>query len=80
MLEIDVCIGSSCHVRGSYNVVQAIQQYIEERSLHNAVDLRTTFCTRECHNAGVSVVVDGTIHRVMPERAGEFLDEITKDL
>ena len=80
MLEIDVCIGSSCHVRGSYNIVQAIQQFMEERALHDRVDLKTTFCTRECHNAGVSVLVDGVKYQIMPERADEFLEEIAKDL
>lgn len=78
--EINVCVGSSCHVRGAYNIVQAIQQIVEERSLHDKIDLKTTFCMKECHNAGVAVDVDGTIHRVDPEAARQFMDSIASKL
>ena len=35
MVEVSVCIGSSCHLKGSYNVIQAFQQMIEENGLHD---------------------------------------------
>ena len=78
--RLEVCIGSSCHVRGAYNVVQTIQQMMEERGLHERIDLATTFCMRECHQAGVSVSVDGTVHRVAPEAARQFMDEVIAGL
>ena len=78
--QVSVCIGSSCHVRGAYNVVQTIQQMVEERGLHDRIDLGTTFCMRECHNTGVSVSVDGQVHRVAPEAAREFMDALIADL
>jgi len=75
MTELSVCIGSACHVRGAYNVVQAFQQLIEEKSLHGAVELNTTFCMRECHNPGVAVSVDGQKYNLLPEGAREFFME-----
>ena len=78
--EINVCVGSSCHVRGAYNIVQTIQQALEERDLHRVVDLKTTFCMKECHNVGVTVTVDGTVHRVAPEAASQFMDSVISNL
>ena len=78
--EISVCVGSSCHVRGAYNIVQAIQQIMEERALHDKIDLKTTFCMKECHNVGVAVNVDGTIHQVAPEAAKQFMDSLLSQL
>lgn len=79
-LQVSVCIGSSCHVRGAYNVVQTIQQMMEERGLHDRIELGTTFCMRECHQAGVSVSVDGQVHRVAPEAARQFMDAVLSEV
>ena len=47
MVEVSVCIGSSCHLKGSYNVIQAFQQMIEENGLHDKVDFKATLCMRQ---------------------------------
>lgn len=72
MIEINVCIGTSCHLNGSYNVVQTFQHMIEEHSLHDLVEFKANFCMKQCLNKGVSVTVDGKSFRVNPENAGEF--------
>ncbi|MBH1939484.1 (2Fe-2S) ferredoxin domain-containing protein [Mobilitalea sibirica] len=75
MVEISVCIGTSCHVNGSYNVVQTFQQMIEEYSLHDKVDFKAYFCMKECQKNGVSVSVDGTTYRIETVEAGLFFKE-----
>lgn len=72
MVEVSVCIGSSCHLKGSYNVIQAFQQMIEENGLHDKVDFKATFCMRQCSCSGVAVSVNGQVHSVMPDTAREF--------
>lgn len=74
MLELSVCIGSSCHIRGSYNVIQTFQQMIEEKSLHDKIHFKTSFCLKKCNNSGVSVMVDKEKYNIQPERAKEFFD------
>ena len=71
MIEISVCIGSSCHLKGSYNVIQTLQQLIEAEGLHGKIEMKAQFCMRQCQN-GVSVSLDGTPHSVSPETAREF--------
>lgn len=72
MIEVSVCIGSSCHLKGAYNVIQIFQQAIEEHRLHERMALKATFCMKQCQNKGVMVEVGGVKHSVTPEQAREF--------
>jgi NADH:ubiquinone oxidoreductase subunit E len=72
MLELSVCIGSSCHIKGAYNLIQAFQQIIEEKSLHGTINFKTGFCMKQCQYPGVAVSVNGVKHHVDCEKAGEF--------
>jgi NADH:ubiquinone oxidoreductase subunit E len=74
MLELSVCIGSSCHIKGAYNVIQAFQQIIEERGLHDRINLKSDFCMKQCRHSGVAVLVNGEEHHVSPEVSGEFFN------
>ena len=72
MVELRVCIGSSCHVKGSYNVTHVFQQMIEEENLHDQVNFRANFCMKECHKQGVSVTVNDVKYTIVSESAREF--------
>lgn len=70
-MKVTVCIGSSCHIKGSRQVVEQLQSLIRENSLENSVELGGTFCMGKCQ-MGVCVDVDGEIFSVTPESVGEF--------
>jgi NADH:ubiquinone oxidoreductase subunit E len=72
MLNLNVCIGSSCHIKGSYNIIQTFQQLIEKHSLHGKIEFKAVFCMKQCHNKGVSVTVGNTAYSVLPENAESF--------
>ena len=74
MLKITVCIGSSCHIKGSRQVVSELQRLIAERSLSEKVELGGTFCMGQCQ-AGVCVTVNGEFFSVTPDSVGEFFDK-----
>ena len=71
MLKITVCIGSSCHIKGSRQVVEQLQYLIAENKLGDKVELGGTFCMGKCQQ-GVCVTVNDTFHSVTPENVGEF--------
>lgn len=71
MKKVVVCIGSSCHLKGSRQVVEQLQQLIAENNLKEEVELSGTFCMGNCRN-GVSVTVDGTLFSVNPETVNDF--------
>ena len=56
-MKVTVCIGSSCHVKGSHQVVEKLKNLIEENGLDSKVQLGGTFCMGRCQQ-GVSVSID----------------------
>ena len=74
MLKITVCIGSSCHIKGSRQVVEQLQYLISENDLGEKVELCGTFCMGKCQQ-GVCVTVDDTHHSVTPESVTELFKQ-----
>ena len=74
-MKITVCIGSSCHIKGSRQVVEQLQNLIEKNNLQDKVDLGGTFCMGKCQQ-GVCVTVDGEFHSVSPETVDEFFNSV----
>lgn len=70
-MKVTVCIGSSCHIKGSRQVVEKFQTLIEANKLSDKVELGGTFCMGKCQQ-GVCVTVDEEFHSVTPENAEEF--------
>ena len=70
-MKIKVCIGSSCHRKGSRQVVEQLQDLIGENNLGDKVELGGTFCMGKCQQ-GVCVTVDDDFHSVTPETVDEF--------
>ena len=71
MLKITVCIGSSCHIKGSRQVVEQLQYLIAENKLGDKVELGGTFCMGKCQQ-GVCVTVNDAFYSVTPETGEEF--------
>jgi NADH:ubiquinone oxidoreductase subunit E len=72
MLELCVCVGSSCHIKGSYNIIQTFQQLIEEHKLHEQINFEASFCQKQCQHPGVAVSLNGDKHQVVAEKAVAF--------
>ena len=72
-MKVTVCIGSSCHIKGSRQVVEQLQQLIADNGLKEKVDLGGTFCMGKCQQ-GVCVTVDDQFHSVSPETVEQFFE------
>lgn len=70
-MKITVCIGSSCHIKGSRQVVEQLQNLISEAKIGDKVELGGTFCMGKCQQ-GVCVTVNDEFYSVTPENVGEF--------
>ena len=70
-MKVTVCIGSSCHIKGSRQVVEQLQKLVSENNLGDKVELGGTFCLGKCQQ-GVCVTVDEEFHSVTPENVTEF--------
>lgn len=73
-MKITVCIGSSCHLKGSRQVVESLQALIAEKELGDKVELAATFCLGNCQQ-GVCVTVDEQFYSVSPDTVEDFFNE-----
>ena len=55
---IEICVGSSCYLKGSHELVELFQKEIEDRKLDAEITLAGCFCTGKCNREGVTVVID----------------------
>ena len=74
MKTVTVCIGSSCHLKGSYDVVNQLQKLIEENDLDSKVTVKASFCLGEC-TKGVSVKInDGPVLSANKDNVLDFFN------
>ena len=73
-MKVTVCIGSSCHIKGSRQVVEQLQYLISDKKLGDKVELGGTFCMGKCQQ-GVCVTVDDEFYSVTPENVNEFFEK-----
>ncbi len=75
MLEIKVCVGSSCHIRGGAKTLKIMKSLIEANELADQVDLSADLCLDNCLQAP-NIVVNGTIYGgITPDKAEDFFRE-----
>ena len=76
MLIVQVCVGSSCHIKGSPEIVELLQKAVEEYHLEDNVILSGSFCIGKCNRVGVTIQVDDDIHvGVTRDNFREFFTE-----
>lgn len=73
-MVITICIGSSCHLKGSRNIIQKLEERIKEKHLEDKIELNGSFCTGQCAK-GVCVKIDDDLFSVSPETADEFFEK-----
>ena len=73
---IQVCVGSSCHIKGSAEIVELFQKAVEEHKLETEVTLAGSFCIGKCNRIGVTVQIDNEVHvGLTKEDFKEFFNE-----
>ena len=73
-MKITICIGSSCHLKGSRQVVERLKEEIAEYGLKDEIALCGSFCMGRCQ-AGVSVMLDTEAYSVSPKNVDRFFLE-----
>ena len=73
---IQVCVGSSCHLKGSPEIVELLQKAVSDYHLEDEVALAGSFCIGKCNRLGVTVQVDDVIHTgITRENFKEFFED-----
>ena len=79
---VQICVGSSCHLKGSEKIVSLFQEAIEKHKLDADIALSGSFCAGKCNREGVTVTIDDIAYTgVTPENFNDFFREnILKNL
>ena len=75
-MVIQICVGSSCHLKGSAEIVTLLQEAVQEHGLTDEITLAGSLCIGKCNRVGVTIQVDDEIHTgVTVENFKEFFQE-----
>ncbi len=74
-MEIMVCVGSSCHLKGSEIVIKKLQDYLKNKGPEVKLSLKGGFCMGQCSEDGITVKFDGRFYKVTPETIDEFISK-----
>lgn len=73
---IQICVGSSCHLKGSERLVELFQDAIEKNKLQSEITLAGSFCTGRCNREGVTITVDDDVYTgVTPDNFNTFFED-----
>ena len=71
-----ICVGSSCHLKGSQEIVQLMTKAVKDHGLEDEITLAGSFCVGKCNRVGVTVQVDDDIHTgITRENFSDFFRE-----
>jgi NADH:ubiquinone oxidoreductase subunit E len=62
MVFVQVCVGSSCNLKGSQDIVELLEAAVERYQLEDEVVLSGSFCIGKCNRVGVTVQVNDDVH------------------
>ena len=79
---IQICVGSSCHLKGSEALIALLQNAVQEHHLEHEVTLAGSFCTGDCNRIGVTLQVDDDVYPGITRETfnGFFNEKVLKKL
>ena len=78
---IQICVGSSCHIKGSPDIVELFQKAVAENNLDDEITLAGSFCIGKCNRIGVTVQIDDEVHTgITIENFKDFFRENVLDV
>lgn len=75
---VQICIGSACHLKGSYQVIQNLKGLIEEEGLEAQITLKSSFCLGACSGAVSVQIDDHPVESLLPDQTTAFFNERIK--
>ena len=78
MVIVQICVGSSCHLKGAPEIVAMLQNEVAQNHLEDEIVLAGSFCTGKCNRIGVTITVNDTVHTgITKENFRQFWNEQT---
>lgn len=75
-MDIHVCIGSACHLKGSYDVIKEFQKIIKAEKLDDKITLKGAFCLNQCTEAVSTKIDDGEVISMSVDKVAPLIKEL----
>ncbi len=62
-VEINVCVGTSCFLRGSQDILSGMTAKIDQEGWKDRINLKATFCSENCSHGPTVSVGDRKMHK-----------------
>lgn len=70
-MNVYICIGSSCYLKGSKDIITILERLIAIHNVKDKVTLMGSFCMGHC-TEGVCVKIDDKLYSVSPATTEDF--------
>lgn len=74
-MNVYICVGSSCHLKGSYDIIELMKSKISANNLDSKVCLKAAFCLGKCTEGVTIKVEDEIICGVSKENFDEIFEK-----
>ena len=74
-MDLMVCVGSSCHLQNSRDLINRLKALISENGLEDQVELKGSFCMGHCADQGVCVKFDEEIYSLTVDTVEDFFEK-----
>jgi len=75
-VDIAVCVGTSCYLKGSYNILQRLLELVREHELEDQVNIGATFCLEKCSQGPNIRINDQVITGVDEKKIQEIFEKM----
>ncbi|HEY3276055.1 MAG TPA: [FeFe] hydrogenase, group A [Syntrophorhabdaceae bacterium] len=77
-LDVNVCFGTGCFLKGSQRLLQEIMEYIRVNSLDSSVKVSASFCFERCDKGPTVRIGDTIIEGCTIDKAARAIEENTR--
>ena len=71
-MDLMVCVGSSCHLQNSRDLINRLKELITQYQLEGKVELKGSFCMGHCAEEGVCVKFDDQVYSLTLDTVDGF--------
>jgi NADH:ubiquinone oxidoreductase subunit E len=71
-MDLMVCVGSSCHLKHSREIIECFTKLIKEYGLEAELELKGSFCMNHCSEKGVAVKIADNYYSVELSDINDF--------
>jgi NADH-quinone oxidoreductase subunit G len=77
-IPVSVCIGTSCHLRGSQKLLKALMHHVDDQDLGEQVEIQATFCMEACDRGPTVRVAGHVLNRASLDGVKELIEKARK--